>query len=289
MRFCSGPATTFRASLAVVAIFAAGLSGCSREEDPVAAANTFFQQIGRGQLQEAYESAAFSFQAQQSLKAFEVNAKELGLTQFVSATWEEQVAEERSVRLEGEIARKDGTRSPLIVTLSRESGSWRVYSIRTPRSLETGFSNNLFGAVGKTTSFTENIDRPVPDEKTAREMTLQTMLRFNEAVQQKSFADFYENVSKAWRDQLTVGQLNRAFQPFIDKEVNISGIRDVEPVFDAPPQVNTDGLLVISGHYPTRPYRVIFSLKFIYELPKWELFGIDVQLRADRIPTKSGI
>lgn len=254
-------------------------SGCGRQTDPVAAAQKFFALVAENKTREAYESSAFAFQAQQSLKAFEATVREQELGRFVSAKWDSPQFEGRLAKLRAEIDGPAGKKRALVVTLNRESGEWRTFSIRTPRSMETGMAANLFGSVGKTASFVEGVDRPVPDDKAARALALEALLLFNDALQKKSFADFYEEVSKAWQKQLTIGQLNRAFQPFIDHEVNLAAIKDVEAVFDSAPIVTSEGLLVLAGYYPTDRYRVLFTLRFIYELPRWKLFGIDVTLR----------
>lgn len=254
------------------------VEGCQKRGDPLTATRAFFALIAAGKTREAYESSAFAFQAQQSLKAFETTAKEQALASFVDASWDPPEITGRTAKIRGE-ATNAGRKIALIVTLNNESAGWRIFSVRTPRNLQTGMSANLFGAVGKTAGFTEAIDRPLPDEKTVHTMALETMLMFNESVQEKSFDQFYEKISKTWQKQLTIGQLTRAFNPFIDAGVNIAGIKDVEPVFDEAPQITSEGLLIIGGHYPTTPYRVVFALRFIYELPKWKLFGIDVTLR----------
>jgi hypothetical protein len=255
------------------------LAACGNPSDPRAATVQFFQLIAANRTKEAYESAAFAFQAEKSLKAFETVVREQDLGSFASAQWEPPRVEGRLAKVRGEVKNASGRSRALVVTLNHESGKWRTYSIRTPRNVQTGTSANLFGSVGKTAAFTEAIDRPVPDDKTVRAMTLETLLRFNDAVQTRSFDVFYENVSKTWQKQLTIGMLTRAFQPFIDNEVDMSGIKDVEPVFDSPPMVTSEGLLLVAGNYPTDRYRVVFALRFIYELPKWKLFGIDVTLR----------
>jgi len=79
--------------------------------------------------------------------------------------------------------------------------------------------------------------------------------------------------------EIGASKLQRAFQPFIDQQIDLSAIKMLEPKFDAPARVNTDGLLFVSGEFPSKPYRVIFSLKFMYELPKWKVFGLDVTMR----------
>lgn len=78
--------------------------------------------------------------------------------------------------------------------------------------------------------------------------------------------------------ELGAARLQRAFQPFIDRGISIAGIKEKEAVFLEPPQVSTDGLLIISGYYPTEPFKVNFVLKYIYQLSKWKLFGVDVSV-----------
>ena len=60
--------------------------------------------------------------------------------------------------------------------------------------------------------------------------------------------------------------------------MDLSGIRGVPPVFEEPPTITTEGLLTMQGYYPTKPLRVLFTMKFLYELPRWKLFGLDVSL-----------
>ncbi len=261
--------------LAAALLFAS----CDRKADPVEAANAFFQQVGSGQVAQAYESAAFAFKAQQNEKLFAQTAKEMGLTEFVSATWETPQIIDRAAKLRGEVTTKSGAKMPLVLSLTDESGAWRIFSIKKPRDLETGIAANIFGTVGRGIGFTAPVDRPVPDEKIIRQMTRETLLAFDDAVHRSTFEDFYKQTSHAWQSQLTVGALTRTFQPFIDKKVTLEGIRELPPIYDQPPYLNTEGLLVATGHFATSPYRVFFSLKFIYELPKWKLFGIDVNLQ----------
>jgi hypothetical protein len=71
---------------------------------------------------------------------------------------------------------------------------------------------------------------------------------------------------------------------FIEKQARISEIKSLEPKLD-PVLINTEGLLMLSGEYATQPYATVFQLKYIYELPKWKLFGIAVYLRPPQPPT----
>jgi hypothetical protein len=119
----------------------------------------------------------------------------------------------------------------------------------------------------------------MPEEKEIKRMTDEALMMFHSAIKQKSFEDFYEWTSQAWQDQLTLAKLQRAFQPFIDMNIDLSGVQKESPIFDVPPVITTEGLLVLEGHYPTKPNETAFLLKFIYESPRWRIFGMSVNIR----------
>ena len=56
-------------------------------------------------------------------------------------------------------------------------------------------------------------------------------------------------------------------------------IKSLSPVFDKPPEINSDGVLILNGHYNTKPLAIHFLLQFIYEFPQWKLYGLEVQLK----------
>ena len=291
--------------LAAALIGICGLGGCGKKKTPEDAAKAFFDLVKSGQVSAAYQSAAFSFKAQQSENFFNAALKETGLDSFTNVTFgpPELKEEGRSARLKATFETKTKGSVPMNVTLTQESGEWRVFALTSPKSAANGVAQNRFSVVGRAPDFVEPVNRQAPpNEQVVRDLIRDSLLRFSDAVKQKDFTEFFEKCSLAWQDQLVTGEvspnpgtmrrvlterqkeigagrLQHAFQPFIEKEVSLDNIRDKEPVLDGPPQVSTDGLLITSGHYDTEPYKVFFSLKFQYELPKWKLFGIDVTLR----------
>jgi hypothetical protein len=292
--------------LTVAAVCAAwGLGGCEREETPQDAAKAFFDLVKNGQAEAAYGTAAFAFKAQQSPKFFSAALKETGLDAIKSASFDtpEIKDEGRTARLKATFDTNARGKVVMNVTLTRESGDWRVFALTSPKNAETGIVQNRFSVVGRAPDFVEPVNRqPAPDAQTVKALIRDELLRFSDAVKEKNFMDFFEKCSLAWQDQLVTGEvspnpsalrrvlterqkeigagrLQHAFQPFIDKEVSLDSIKDKEPVLDGPAQVSTDGLLLVSGNYNTEPYKIFFALKFQYELPKWKLFGIDVTLK----------
>jgi hypothetical protein len=138
----------------------------------------------------------------------------------------------------------------------------------------------LLGINVQAIPFVENTGK-VPSDKELKALALDSLLAFNDAIQTKSFEKFYKKISQLWQKEVTSDKLREIFQAFIDKEIDIARITNVEPVFDRAPAVNGDGLLVIKGSYPTRPNKVSFELKYVYEDENWSLAGINVQVKPN--------
>lgn len=131
----------------------------------------------------------------------------------------------------------------------------------------------------------------LPKDKELKALAFDSLFAFNKAVQEKSFAKFHqERLSPQFRKQFPLEKFTAAFQVFIDKGYDISNIAKSEPVFDIPPAIDSDGLLVLKGHYDTRPNKVTFKLTYVYEASAWKLLGINVQAipfveNSGKVPT----
>ena len=136
----------------------------------------------------------------------------------------------------------------------------------------------LLGINVQAMPFVENTGK-VPTDKELRKLALDSLLLFNVAVQTKSFSDFYDKTAKLWQKETSPKELREIFHSFIEKEMNIAPIAKLEPVFDRTPAVNEDGFLVLKGSYPTKPNKVFFELKYVYEDENWKLVGINVQVK----------
>ena len=118
----------------------------------------------------------------------------------------------------------------------------------------------------------------LPKDKELKTLVFDSLFAFNKAVQAKNFAQFHqEQLSSQFQKQVPLEKFTTAFQVFIDKGYDISNIAKSEPIFDVPPAIDSDGLLVLKGHYPTQPNRVTFDLTYIYESPAWKLLGLNVK------------
>jgi len=257
------------------------LGGCGGKpkNEPLQATVDFFKNIAAGKYHEAYEGTAFAFKAQQSENAFAQTLKELGLHEAAKADMETPVIKGREATVDVQVHTLKETTLKFKVTLLLESQQWRIFSLRSPTDASGKRMENRFTLMGKSAAAAAALNQPMPEEKELKRMTDEALKMFDAAVKKKSFEEFYEWTSLAWQDQLTLGKLQRAFQPFIDVEIDLSGTQNEQPIFDVPPAINTAGLLVLEGHYPTKPKEIGFLLKFIYEAPKWKLFGMSVNVR----------
>ena len=119
----------------------------------------------------------------------------------------------------------------------------------------------------------------VPPESELKSMTLSSLLAFNDGVQDKDFSSFYKKIATLWQEQTTPEKLKELFNDFIEKEINIAPIKKLQPVFNKAATINSDGMLVIAGYYPTTPKRVVFELKYLDEKGDWKLAGINVNTK----------
>jgi len=264
--------------------FALLLAACGKSRhisSPQSAANDFLQMIGESRFQEAYASTAFAFKAQTDFRSFQATARELGLsTGTIACKWVNVEPKHRETQLTGELLSANGATIPLRLTLTQERGEWRIFALLTPSQGRRQKEEDRFSSMGKGDSFNSSANHEIPPLKTLRNLTLSSLLLLNDAARQSDFSDFYSKVSLSWQNQLTLNQLKEAFQPFTDSRADISGIQKLQPIFDVPPTVDTEGILNLVGHYETKPYRTTFALRFIYEFPYWKLYGINVQLQG---------
>ena len=132
-----------------------------------------------------------------------------------------------------------------------------------------------------------------PAEDQLRPLVTDALLEFNDAIQKKDFTRFRGTASKILGQKLSADDMLKAFDDFVKKDVNIEGIRDLAPEFDAPPTVDENGVLIVNGHYPTTPYKVLFTLKYLSERQggkdQWKIVGLSVDVKKINPPADAEI
>ena len=119
----------------------------------------------------------------------------------------------------------------------------------------------------------------VPSEQQLETLTRDSLVAFNKALQANDFTSFHKQISQLWQEQITPAKLKSIFATFIEQEIDLSPVATLDPVFDKPAAIDDDEVLVVEGHYPTRPSAIQFRLKYVNENSEWKLVGIKVDVK----------
>lgn len=119
----------------------------------------------------------------------------------------------------------------------------------------------------------------MPSNDRLIEMTNTAIYDLALAINARDFTAFHEKISKLWQSQITTDELFNAFKGFSDNNIDLTVLKDIEPVFSQPPSIDDNDILVLDGYYPSEPPIAYFNLKYIYEYPDWKLFGIHVNMK----------
>jgi hypothetical protein len=124
----------------------------------------------------------------------------------------------------------------------------------------------------------------VPSQAELKTLTRDSMRAFSKAVEAQDFTAFHKQISQLWREQITPAKLKSIFATFLEQQIDLSPVTKLEPVFDEAAKIDSDGVLVVQGHYPTRPSAVQFRLKYVNEKSSWKLVGIKVDVKPTSEP-----
>ena len=119
---------------------------------------------------------------------------------------------------------------------------------------------------------------PMPSTQELRRLTTDTLLELDSAVQARDFTSLYAGLPDAAKSSITPEGLRRAFQALIDVGVVLTGITDVSPGFTEPPAID-NGILKVTGYYPTSVALVRFNLEYIYEDANWKPIVLEIDLQ----------
>lgn len=261
---------------------------------PVEAADEFLALAGRGDLAAAYEAAAPALREQQDEGSFLEAMARLGMTEYESATWTSRSIEGGKAELEGTVTTRGGDEIPIQLTLVEVEDEWKVFSIAGPQAgaAVTPTSGEPAGPGPAPTApaTPAPADAPegpltltagpagMPAAAELERLATESLLALNASIVARDFSTFYVSISELWRRQTTAEELAAAFSQFVERDIDFAAIGDLPPVFEPAPAIDGDGVLRLSGHYPTTPVRVHFNLRYVWESSAWKLLGIEVNL-----------
>lgn len=243
-------------TIAIVAIFffTAGM---------VNSADEFFAAVKSKNMDKAYSYFSKDFQANTSKSNLESFLEKNLIHEFKEANWRSRSINNGRGSLIGSITTESGGVVPITLSFVKGENGWKIYSIQKPAS-----------GIQKETSSLQ-----LPTEQEQVKLVTDAVLAFSESVNEKNMSTFHSHVSNLWQQQFTVEQFDETFGAFYAANLNLTILKNFTPTFNNKPSINKEGVMIISGYYPTKPDQFHFEQKYIYEGIGWKLLGFSVNIQ----------
>ncbi|HBD09178.1 MAG TPA: hypothetical protein DCZ69_13040 [Syntrophobacteraceae bacterium] len=253
-------------------------------------ANSFFKAIKQNDLTKAQTYLAEEFKAATDEKALKGFLATSALANFRETSWgERQVSAGGRGELSGSVTTESGSTIPIKMTLVKERGEWKIYSLRrpeaglttkdesvTPQPPSAGVATKQEPATSQKSPLVltaKEASRSMPGKPEQIALAKRSMHDFGVSLKAKSMEHFRNSVSNLWQQQFSTEKLNEAYGKVIEAELDLSALDTIDPILDEEPKIDKDGVLTLKGHYQTHPKQVYFQEKFINEGGAWKLLG----------------
>ena len=255
----------------------------------VESADQFLATLARGDSKAAYLQTSSTFRTAQSEPDFEAVIGALGLKEFQSAFWNSRAVENNLATVEGSIQLRSGGTTRLTIKLIKEDGQWKILSLEGPIIGANVKNGEADVDVQRNPEFVlpdfkANAPADVPPKETISSLAERHLTALDRALRGETFDEFYRSLSKTWKAQISENEVASAFERLKNDRGDWSKLVHSELVYDEPPALNEQGVLVVKGHWPIQKRRLVFELKFITEDTGWELLGIKVREVDDPPP-----
>ena len=104
-----------------------------------------------------------------------------------------------------------------------------------------------------------------------------TLLTLNDANRSGNYTVLRDLAAPEFQAKNTAADLAQSFADLRRRNFDLFGAALLAAQFTAPPAVDANGRLHLTGFFPTRPRRITFDLIFQVVNGQWRLFGISVQ------------
>ncbi len=135
--------------------------------------------------------------------------------------------------------------------------------------------NEVSGHARRATTQAEPSQYPVSREQ-ALYLIRSTLLTLNDADRSGNYTVLRDLASPAFQAENTDADLAEDFKDLRRRRIDLFPVALEAPRLTAVPAIDKNGMLQLSGFFPTRPLRVKFALKFQDVSGHWRLFEISV-------------
>ncbi len=117
-----------------------------------------------------------------------------------------------------------------------------------------------------------------------KKLVNKTMYLFVDAVKSGDFSKLYGVCARSWKKEITAQSLADAFSSFVENKIDLSVIKEVDPVLEERPRIRLDRPLVLKGKYYASMMTVKFKLTYGVEDDQWKLMGMNIGTGAPEPP-----
>jgi hypothetical protein len=126
----------------------------------------------------------------------------------------------------------------------------------------------------------------LPDDYTLNMMIRSTIIAVNQANKSGNYSVLRDLGSPAFQRANSVAKLAEIFAAQRNAKLDFSPVLFFKPNLVAKPEVDTNGILRLTGFFPTQPVIISFDLAFEWVDNEWQHTGVSVSTR--RAPETAG-
>jgi hypothetical protein len=223
-------------------------------------ADEFFLALKAQDFEKARTYLAEDFRAATSEQELRDFVTRSALSNYASASWSSRSIENSTGTLNGVVETASGGSIPMNISLVREQGEWKIYTLR---KLDAGIQSLQSGAI--------------PSVAEQVRLVRATTHDFADAVARKDFTAFHANAAAMWQKQITPADLLKSMQGFVDTGADFRPLDELQPTIKSA-SMDAGGTLIIEGSYPTTPNEFTFRDRYRYEALDWKLVGINSKI-----------
>lgn len=118
----------------------------------------------------------------------------------------------------------------------------------------------------------------IPSFEQIRTLVTNDLNLLSDSIATQDFSNYLSLASMQYQSQYTNEKLIELYQPFVEQKIELKKWMAGDFVLSDEPVIKENGVLLISGKYPTSPNSLKFSLNFVFSGGAWKSLGPDVSI-----------
>lgn len=121
----------------------------------------------------------------------------------------------------------------------------------------------------------------IPSLNEMRPLVTNELSLLSKGINEKDFTGYIENASILFQSQFTQEKLLDVYKPFMENNIDLGEWMVGDFVLTNEPNIDENGVLRISGKFPTAPNSLKFTLSYVYSHPNWKGSGADININNE--------